>query len=119
MTDELSTLLDLYERLDHEASLDRALYEIKQEARRQVSLWGVQHHPLGTGLPGGKEAADFARAVCDAHAKAGTVTWLDILNEEVREAFAEEDHADARVELIQVAAVALSIVADIDSKEGN
>lgn len=118
MTDELSTLLDLYERLDHEASLDRALYEIKQEARRQVSLWGVQHHPLGFS-DGYKRLADIAREACDTAGKNGTLTWAHILDEEFFESLAEPDPVKARVELIQVAAVALSIVADIDSKEGN
>lgn len=91
------------------------LSEVMNEMDRQIGKWGVQHHPLGTGGVGTKEAADFARETCDKAAAVGLVTWLDILHEEFREAAAEADPGKLRGELIQVMAVCASIVRDIDA----
>ncbi len=60
--------------------------------------------------------AQVAKARTDERAADGTVEWLDILMEEVCEAAAEDDHVTLRAELVQVAAVALSWVEDIDRK---
>lgn len=89
--------------------------EIIGERKRQEVKWGEQHHPSGTG-PKYKPEADRARAVCDAAAKAGNVTWQHILHEEVLEAFAEDDPERLRRELVQVAAVALNWIEDLDSR---
>lgn len=91
------------------------LAEVVNEMGRQVELWGIQHHPLGTGGVGSKEAADFAKQTCDTAAANGHATWADILLEEVREALAETDPAKVRTELIQVMAVCGSMVRDIDN----
>lgn len=110
----------------------RVLEEVSQERVRQDSKWGVQNHPNGTGddvallhgrplpQPHARVAvtmgtlAHTARAVTDQAANLGTVTYADILLEEVGEAFAESDPARLRAELIQVAAVAVAWVAKID-----
>ena len=47
----------------------------------------------------------------------GGYDWFTVLMEEVYEAFVETDPANQREELLQVAAVALAIVNDIDKKE--
>lgn len=65
-------------------------------------LWAVQR--------------DMARLECDERHKAGEATWLDILREEVLEAFAEDDPARLRTELVQVAAVAVAWVEAIDRR---
>lgn len=90
--------------------------DILDEAGNQVDKWGVQAHPDGTGGQAAERIAEAAKAACDSDAKFGRTTWKGILDEEVKEAFAESNPIPLRAELIQVAAVALSWVRDIDSR---
>lgn len=76
--------------------------------------WGIQHHPLGFSEKKFKAIADLQRATTDQHALDGNLTWADIFAEEFYEALAEEDVDKAKVELVQVAAVAVSILRDIE-----
>lgn len=99
------------------AETRQALKDTAAERVRQVRKWGVQTRPDGTG-PQYLAMAEAAKARTDARADDGTLEWLDILMEEVAEAAAESDHPALREELIQVAAVALSWVEDIDRKAG-
>lgn len=87
---------------------------IVAERGAQDAKWGVQNHPNGTGMVGDRERADSARHVCDVLFRAGTGSWRDILHEEVQEAFAEHDPVKLREELIQVAAVAMAWVENMD-----
>lgn len=94
-----------------------ALGEVYAERERQDAKWGEQNHPDGTATGMGEQRmADLARRLCDAAHKAGQGTWRHILDEEVREAFAEADPAKLRAELIQVAAVAVAWVEAIDRR---
>lgn len=98
------------------------LGEVAAERGRQDAKWGQQNHPDGTGpyasVRGGNawEIAGMARAWCQHKAAMGKVTWLDILTEETAEAFAEDDRQRLRAELIQVAAVAVAWIEDIDRR---
>ena len=110
----------------------RVLEEVSQERARQDTKWGEQNHPNGTGddvaLLHGRPLpkphahvavtmgtlAYLARDVTDQAANLGTVTWADILLEEVAEGLAEADPSRLRAELIQVAAVAVAWVEKID-----
>lgn len=104
-----------------------ALAEIAAEAARAGQTWGPQTHlPDGTGpdvrwtVSTERAAADLAdqfRLLCKQRAAAGIVEWLDILLEEVAEAFAEDDPARLRAELVQVAAVALRWITAIDTRD--
>lgn len=94
----------------------RVVAEVVGERRRQVGLWGEQHHKDGTGAKFGYEAERAKARYKEEKQKFGDPTWKAILHEEVCEAFAEADYARLRKELIQVAAVALAWVEDIDSR---
>lgn len=89
------------------------LPEIAAERERQDEKWGEQNHPDGTG-PGFAIDAKRARHRCNLAAALGLVSYRDILNEEVFEAFAESDPDKLRVELIQVAAVAVAWIEKLD-----
>jgi hypothetical protein len=102
----------------HLDSRSPVLAEVADERARQDAKWGEQNHPNGTGGPGRIASANAARLACQWSAERGEVTYLDILNEEVAEAFAEDDPAALRVELIQVAAVAVAWVEAIDRRGG-
>jgi hypothetical protein len=110
-----------------------ALADVAAERRRQDAKWGPQNHPDGTGAHFhwiGKAFADhasadkqtrdvyreWARFRCQEFAKAGHVTWENILTEEWAEAMAEEDPAALRAELVQVAAVAVAWIEAIDRR---
>lgn len=101
-----------YLHCDHPA----AIRELIAERARQDAKWGPQNHPDGTGGPGRIHDADEARAECKRQFAEGTGTWLDILDEEVAEAYAESDPAKLRAELIQVAAVAVAWIEAIDRR---
>lgn len=82
------------------------LFSVVEELERQHLLWGDQEHPDGTGAEFELDAR-IAKDVCTSKVRAGTVTWRDILLEEVYEALAETDADDLAGELDQVAAVAV------------
>ncbi len=82
------------------------LTEVEDERARQDSRWGEQSHPDGTGHAHFMWAASNHRISADANAASGSLTWADILLEEVYEALAESDQDNLLTELIQVAAVA-------------
>jgi hypothetical protein len=92
------------------------LLDVDVELERQDALWGDQSHlPNGTtrSLVG---VADQLRENADRNAKDGTLTFADILFEEVYEAMAEEDEEKLEIELIQVAAVAAQWVKAIRAR---
>jgi hypothetical protein len=106
--------------------------DVLAERARQDAKWGEQNHPNGTGpdtyalgemdsltfMELGEAESIELRAVAtlatDKNARHGTVTWKDILLEEVFEALAESDPAKLRTELIQCAAVAVQWAEAID-----
>lgn len=84
----------------------RTIMEVHNERKRQDKKWGQQNHQDGTGLPGDAEAAQYAKDQCELAFKNKLGTWRDILEEEVKEAYAESDEDKLYTELIQVSAVA-------------
>ena len=98
----------------------RVLADIRAERSRQREKHGDQTHlPDGTGSAVAKHLAKVYRKQCQDNAfdtGDGTVSFQDILLEEVWEALAEADPAALRKELIQVAAVATQWVEAIDQR---
>lgn len=89
-----------------------ALLDVATERDYQDEKWGPApdnflDRPDGTGEQY-TGRANLARANADVSDRLGTLTWKDILNEEVWEAYAESDPDKLYVELIQVAAVAVA-----------
>lgn len=101
------------------------VHEVLFETDKQIEKWGVQDHPMGTGpeqrllrhtdinldLRTGSELERIFRNKTDRLFKEGTGTYWDILLEEVFESGSEDDPEKLEVELIQVAAVAVSMIA--------
>ncbi|SOD80061.1 hypothetical protein SAMN06272781_6848 [Streptomyces sp. 1222.2] len=92
------------------------LAEVQAERERQDARWGEQNHPDGTGALSCVLERDKARQGCESAFQRGAGTWMHVLIEEVFEAFAEEDPAKLRAELVQVAAVAVAWIAAIDRR---
>jgi len=108
----------------HNIPLDqiRIYADIYAERQYQINKWGEQHRNLGMGGKTWQTRADKAKARCDAQEKNSQspnaddkATWLAVLEEEFCEAMAESDYAAIRAELIQVAAVAVAIIEDIET----
>lgn len=101
----------------------KVLVDIVEERKRQLKKWGEQDHPSHKGSgslvafwqTGGQLANKFRREA-DAAARRGDLTWLDILLEEVFEAAAEDDVKPLRAELVQVAAVVVAWIENLDRK---
>ena len=116
----------------HRTRLD-ILSDVEAECRRQLDKWGIQRHPDGTGgrpsvpvalawsdeMARYGELADEAKEVCDRRYVLGTNVWEPILLEEFLEAMSEEPDSPAlEEELIQVAAVAVTWLADLRTRKG-
>lgn len=102
--------------------------EVLEECERQVVKWGLQRRPGYTQLDALDHAehfetqvtTDMAKAICDFKIADGTACWMDILLEEFMEARDEAkagNKAALREELIQVAAVVVSAIQDLDRTE--
>lgn len=102
--------------------------EVLNECHRQVVKWGLQRRPGYTQLDALDHAehfetpvtTDMAKAICDLKIDDGTACWMDILLEEFMEARDEAKLGNKealRVELIQVAAVVISAIQDLDRTE--
>jgi hypothetical protein len=95
--------------------LSEILEDIRVERQRQLETWGVQCLADGT-------SADYeltavkAQKLCERQHKDGTLQWLTVLAEEFLEAAAETDPVKLRAELVQVAAVAVAWIEDLDKK---
>lgn len=96
-------------------ALVNVLGEVHQERYRQEEKWGQQNHPDGTGRLGDVERAFDARLRCQQNSPDND-NWRDILDEEVKEAFAEYHPDQIRAELVQVAAVAVAWIEAIDRR---
>ncbi|MEU9470473.1 NUDIX hydrolase [Streptomyces avermitilis] len=96
--------------------LSRRMVDLDAERQRQLEKFGDQHHPDGTGGSGALYVADRYRSIVDEGLNTGSVTWRDVLLEEVFEALAESDPATLRAELVQVSAVCAAWISDIDSR---
>jgi hypothetical protein len=108
------------------------LEEVKAEMGRACAKHGPQTTiPDGTGanlttLDGActieaaatlrRRRANAARERTDVATREGKLTWRHVLEEEVCEAFAEDEPAKLRAELLQVAAVALRWIEAIDAR---
>lgn len=89
------------------------LDEVERARRKHGAQAGI---PDGTGGPYWAAAAQAAKEVTDRRAEAGLATRLDIVREEVFEAFAESDPEKLRAELIQAAAMLHAWIYDIDTR---
>jgi hypothetical protein len=103
----------------------RLVREVFSETARQMRLWGVQEHPFGTSpdtrpfehtdinldLRTGRQIANIFRNRCDSEHKRGKGTWAHILMEEFGETLAENPGEALEGELVQLAAVAVSMAA--------
>lgn len=121
------------ERLDRRAiglASEQATFavldEVCEERARQHAKWGEQNHPNGTApdahllrdtrFPTFDVLAVQATDRTDNHAAGGDLTYADVFLEEVFEAMAEHDPDRLRLELVQVAAVAVAWVEAIDRR---
>jgi hypothetical protein len=94
----------------------RILRHVIEERVRQDAQWGEQNHPDGTS-PAYVRAAEIARLTTERHAADGTVTWLDIIHEELMEAASEPEKEKLRAELVQVVAVGVAWIEAIDRRK--
>lgn len=94
--------------------------EVIEERLAQLEKWGEQtrpsHYDEVFRLQFSR-AAERWKEINDARESETEVTWDGVLLEEVYEALAEEDPQRIRAELIQVAAVAMAWVQDLDDQE--
>lgn len=105
--------------------ISKVYQEVKIERERQDKKFGESNHPsINESIPRkfrnqfyGIPTEEESRDKCESNHLNKSVTWADILIEEVAEVVNAKDERDRREELIQVAAVALAWVESIDRKE--
>lgn len=113
---ELILADDHMEKMGRWMATEHVLADVHNERAAQFAQWGIQNVPLGTGSEEMRLLADAYRKECQKAAAEGTLTYSHILLEEVFEALAEADLPKLRDELIQVAAVAVAAVEQIDRR---
>lgn len=98
--------------------LEPILAEVAAEHDRACALYpDCVSLPDGTGLAGAtKHALAIARHACERGYREGTLTHAHILEEEFWEAMCETDPAKLRAELVQVAAMAVKWIRDLDRR---
>jgi hypothetical protein len=116
-TSETEYDLDRWERYNN------ILAEVFGETERQNDLWGQQDHPLissedPTGLYLLGRTYRSMEVLTKQRFAKGERSWALIELEEIFEAVSERDPGKARVEWLQVAAVAVSVVAALDRAAG-
>lgn len=101
----------------------KVLTEIVEERKRQLAKWGEQDHPSTNGSDHivafwrtAPQLRPFFQRRADEAAARGDLTWADILLEEVFEALAEDDVKPLRAELVQVAAVVVAWIENLDRR---
>lgn len=94
---------------------ESVLEEIKQERAAQNRKWGEQNHIDGTGNKVAIAVGELLKALCQAN-EGERDTWMNILSEEVGEAFSETSPWELQRELIQVGAVAAAWIEAIDRR---
>jgi len=95
---------------------DQIMADVANERANQERLWGTQRHPNGTSITF-KPLADSARNTRKAAAVKGGDTWVNIMREEVWEAFSETDRAALRNKIIQAIAVGVAWVECLDEQD--
>ncbi|WP_278939218.1 hypothetical protein [Pseudomonas helleri] len=110
-----------YMKLLFSIKSNKVLEEVFKEMEAQVNKWGEQNHASYTypDVTLGQRVtnADEAKIICDSKMDVGNGSWTDIFLEEALEAVDEAREGNKemlRMELIQVAAVAVSWVMSID-----
>lgn len=104
----------------HPHATRQVMAEVYAERGRQDAKWGEQNHPNGTDSfsPAlSRELAEAQQTRVNEKARAGTLTYQDIFEEEVLEAYAETDAGKLRAELVQVVAVGVAWIEKIDRDE--
>ena len=86
------------------------LQAVQDEREAQHAQWGDQDIPMGTSRNEFSALEHYMRQQVQDHHAAGTLTYADVLLEEVYEALAEEDPAKMVDELVQVAAGAVKMI---------
>jgi hypothetical protein len=105
------------EAYDFDKKTKAILTEVFTERVHQISLWGHMQNAIdGTSFDWEKDR-NLAKEITDRDFKAGKHSFLNILREEVFEAFAEIDPQALRKELVQVAAVAVQWIEHIDRRK--
>jgi hypothetical protein len=97
--------------------ISRVLAEVAGERARQDARWGVSNHPDGTGSFSSTGTARLATTACKIAFGMGFGTWRHIMDEAVAKAFAQTAGGTLRARLIDVAAVAVAWVEDIDRRQ--
>lgn len=99
------------------ATIESIASEVVAERLEQIAQWGEQDHASTWSPQDQRQAArtaDYWKQINNARVELDGLTWDGILLEEVYEALAEADPLLRRMELIQVAAVAMAEVESID-----
>lgn len=99
----------------------KVLAEVDTERTRQEVKWGQQDHRFvrATHRYNCTLGSEGARWRCEKRFSEGEGSYADILLEEVYEAIDAATEAEARAELVQVAAVAVSAIQAIDRRQSN
>ena len=101
---------------------NKIIEEILKEKQRQISLWGVQNHNIvdnnyylnNIRIRYGLPTEEQAKYSCNQHTENKTLTWGDIIVEELAEALNAKTPEEMKEELIQCGAVIVSMIESLE-----
>jgi len=93
--------------------LDDVYFEREAQDRR----FGEQNLPDGINRPEDHANHVLAKLTCENKTSAGCCTWRDVLTEELCEAYDARTENELRMELKQVAAVAVAWIEALDRRD--
>lgn len=96
-------------------AFEKIIADVAAERERQVLKWGKQEHPNGTSARF-RPLADAARNNCQAAISNGNNTWMHVMRKQVWDTLSETDRVNLRKEVIQLIAVGVAWVVDLDEK---
>lgn len=98
--------------------IGRLLPPVTVEMAFQLNKWGYQHYPNSADDPQlNRRLADYYKQLNSDNSTMGRDNWQDLVFKELYEATAETDVELTRQELIQVVALVLSWIRDLDDND--
>lgn len=95
-------------------AVEGVLAEAAAEREAQFKQWGAQELPMGFGSPSYRQLAATMREGRDFAAKQGQVTYEQILLTAFYDVLGEPDQEKARDQLLQLIAVGVQAIQEID-----
>lgn len=106
-----------FPRLDMAGVLNVFEFDLLPQRWSQLRMFGPQAYPDGTGGGTLQKAATLSAAQCEHAFEHGHPTWRDVIMEKFYVAIASQNHRDLREGLVELGAIVVAWIEDLDRRE--